>query len=122
MPREKKDPSTATASYNIKSVERAIGFTTALINSEHAHHESLTKAAEQYTLSPLESAMVYVETVNLIAPQFRDGQNVAPVVAEIIAPVPTAIANYTLAEIEASKAEVKTATEASKQRRIAAKQ
>ena len=118
MPRPKKDPNTSTASYNIKNVERAIGFATALINNEYPHHKSLASAAEQYTLSSLESAMVYVETVNLIAPQFRDGQEIETIATEF----KHVVATYTLAEIEATKTEVKSEVNGTKQRRVAAKQ
>lgn len=111
MARPKKDPSTAVASYNIKNVERAIGYTTASIDNGQSHHKSLTSATERYALSSLEAAMVYMETVQLIAPQFRDGQNLS-----------SSVVNYTLTEIEARKVEVKTAVEGAKQRRTAAKQ
>lgn len=122
MPRPKRDPSLTTASYRTKNVERAIGFATASIEKECSHTESLEQAAEYYALSTLESAMVYMETVKLIAPQFRDGQGFHPVAVDIIPPAKTAIADYSLAEIEASKAEVKAVIESGKQRRVAAKQ
>jgi hypothetical protein len=110
MPRPKKDPNTATASYNIKNVERAIGFTTALVNNECSHHESLVKSSEYYALSSLEAGMVYVETIDLIAPQFRDGGSLEP--ASVL---------YTLEKIEDRKAEVREKLIANKQRREAAK-
>jgi hypothetical protein len=110
MPRPKKDPNIAAASYNIKNVERAIGFTTALINNECLYHESLAKSVEHYDLSSLEAGMVYAETINLIAPQFRAGGSLEP--ASVL---------YTFEEIEDRKAEVREKLIANKQRREAAK-
>lgn len=122
MARLKKDSNLATVSYNLKNVELATGFTTALINSNHQYHESLAKAAEYYGLSSIESAMVYVETFDLIAPQFRSVQILEPVASEVITTSETAIADYTIEEIEAKKDEVRAKLIASKQKRAAAKQ
>lgn len=121
MPRP-KNPELSTVSFNPRRVDRSIGYVTALIDGEYSHNESLAKATERYALSALEAGMVYMETVKLIAPQFRDGQGLNPVAVDVIPPTKTAIADYTLNEIEASKAEVKATVDSSKQRRVSAKQ